>query len=112
MVQQIKLQSGVHDIRFGNRALMEFEQATGRSLFEGDLKMSIEETTHLCLAGLKDAARLANKPCELSFDDVLEELNEPGALLEVMRLFGEAMPKHLQGKEADASKKPKEQATK
>lgn len=112
MVQQIKLQSGVRSIRFGNRALMEFEKATGRSLFGGSIEgLSVEETTHLAHAGLKDAARLENKECELSFDDVLEELNEPGAIVEVMRLFGEAMPKHF-NQEAVPGKKPEQQAKK
>lgn len=113
MVQQIKLKSGMHSIRFGNQALMEFEAETGRNFFNGEMDdLKIKEVATLCHCGLKDAAKLENKEFTMTFDDVVEELNEPGALPAVMALFGKAMPSLLGKVEETTGKKQEQQAKK
>jgi hypothetical protein len=112
MVQKITLTSGEHSIRFGNAALMEFEELTGHNFLAGldPKKLRIKEVAILCHCGLKDAAKLENKTFTATLEEVVEDMNHPGAITEVMRLFGTAMP-HLFGG-GDEEKKVKKQAAK
>lgn len=111
MIQTITLANGAHSIRFGNAALMEFEEATGLNFLAGidPTKLGIKNTALLCYCGLKDAARLENREFTTTFDEVVEGLNHPGAILEVISLFGKAMPQ-LFGKDDDEKKAKKQGA--
>jgi hypothetical protein len=109
MVQKITLASGDHSIRFGNAALIEFEEATGLNFLAGfdPSKIGIKNIAVLCHAGLKDAAKLENKEFTKSIDEVIEELNHQGSILQVITLFSQAMPQ-LIGKGEDEKKAGKQ----
>jgi hypothetical protein len=96
MIAQIELGDKQRGIRFGNAALIEFEEATGLNFLVGFEKpLSLKQVSMLAFCGLKDAARFNAETIDFTQDDVIEWLNKPGSIVEVLAVFGRAVPQVL-----------------
>jgi hypothetical protein len=107
MIAQINIGGKMRGIRFGNAALIQFEEATGHSFLTGfEAKLGLKEVAQLAYFGLKDAARFSKEPFDYELHDVIEWLDEPGKVPEIMAIFSRAVPE-IMGVEVEAADKKK-----
>lgn len=82
-----------YPVSFGNAALLRFERETGVSILNMGEALTYERLLQLAHCALADGARKAKQDFALSFDDMLDLLDEDTtALGRLMNLYQESMP--------------------
>mgnify|MGYP006969370929 FL=1 len=80
-------------IKYGMNALRIFCKATNKTL--GDLEklgnhLTLDDSVHLIIAGLKDGHRKAGKPFNLTVEDISDVLDDDISIIErAMEIFSE-----------------------